>query len=305
VVAAEYVTAVVAEHEEPSSMILPQTKANNNILEQGRLLTWTDDFFEQQPGRHNDVVAVFDYDLDILKKVVVAEKFASAQYCATMVFMGAIWWCLLTDGPFLVIVLCGSLLLMAMYAWIRRAEEAMAVVVSWKHTALTQTGLRHVHTRPTPLHHSAFTLDIPFEDILSIKRTTTPNTRGVLLTLASTSGDGVEYITSGDCSLPKSAAPSQVNLVLTSLREPVLFMKVLQDMKDKSQLAPGKSSSSSKAAELLRRVESFLDNCSERLLDRNVEQSLRELVVEMRELNNNNNNNTSSSIEQRDVATIV
>jgi hypothetical protein len=352
-VVAEYVTAVVAEHKEPSSTIFLPIKVKN-ILEQGRL-TWTDDFFEQ-PG-HDDVVAVFDYDLELLKKILVEEKFGLAIILAPNVFMGAFFWCMMTGGPFLavllfgvllltavymvvtekfgvakvlsimaflgsivwplsdpgypllVVALCGSLFAFgAMFGWIRHAEATMPVVVkSWLHTAVTQTGLRHIQTLPTPgnvFPAGAFALDIPFENIVSIKRTATP--RNVLLTLASTN-DGVEFISSGDCYFQSVwGTPSQVSLALTNLKEPVLFMKVLQAMKDKSSVAT-KSFCSSKATEWLWRLDTILDNgSSDPLSDPNIKQSLRELVVEMCELSNNNNsNNTSSSIEPHDVTTIV
>jgi hypothetical protein len=150
---------------------------------------------------------------------------------------------------------------------------------------------------------AAFALDIPFEDIISITRMGILSQRSVLLTLASTDGDGLKFITSGDYNFQRpSASPSQVSLVLTNLKEPVLFMKFLQAMKDKS--SPLRKSSSSKAADLLYRVETVLDNGSSdhHLSGPKIEQSLRELVLEMRELNTNIK---SSGIEQHDVATMV
>jgi hypothetical protein len=292
----------VAEHE-PSSSILPQQEAN--ILEQGRL-TWTDQFFAQQ----DDIVAVFDYDPKIMEEIMASEKFGGAKILSTLSFMGAMFLCALTEAPIVVYVLCVGLLIFACVG-ICRAEETM-VVDSWAHTAVTQTGMRHVQTRRTDKDWgltgaaaaAAFALDIPFEDIISITRMGIFAPHSVLLTLASTDGDGLKFITSGDYYFQKErASPSQVSLVLTNLKEPVLLMKVLRAMKDKKSVVPRKSSSS-KAADLLYRVETVLDNGSSdhHFSGPNVEQSLRELVVELRELNTSIK---SSGIEQHDVATMV
>jgi hypothetical protein len=288
-------TAVNNDDEEPVStmMILPKTKAPR--IEQGGL-TWTDDFFDSQDSSSSsDIVAVFDYDLEMLKKVT-DENFLAARCFATACFVGAFFWIFFAGAPVLVLVL-SVILLIAVCAWIRHVEKRTVGNVG-KHTAVTRMGLLHVNTRPNPNHPVAsFALDIPFEDIVSTKRM--PHcSGGVLLTLASTD-DGVEYITSGDCYFQRSGVPSQIYLALACLKEPVLFMKLLKAMKEKS--VP--KSSNKLGTELLCRVERILDGGSDHLSDPNVEQSLRELVVEMRVLNNNIN--MSSSIEQQGVATIV
>jgi hypothetical protein len=136
-VVAECVTTI-AEHE-PSSSILPQQEAN--ILEQGRL-TWTDQFFAQQ----DDIVAVFDYDPNFtLKEIMASEKFGLGKVLSS--FMGAMFLCALPEASIVVFVLCVWLLIFACVGT-RRAEETM-VVDRWAHTAVTQTGLRHVRADTT------------------------------------------------------------------------------------------------------------------------------------------------------------
>jgi hypothetical protein len=100
--------------------------------------------------------------------------------------------------------------------------------------------------------------------------------------------------------------PPQLHFALFYLKEPVIFVKLLKAMKEEKSVVATKSSRL--GAELLCRVEKVLDGGGSRdhllVSDPSVEQSLHELAVEMRELNNNIK---SSSIKQRhhDVATIV
>jgi hypothetical protein len=297
-VVAEYVTAVATTEQQPTVVSLLRPNEATSIA-QG--LTWTDDFFEvaEHNNSSSDIVAVFDYDQEKLKKIN-EDDFVWIRCCVTVLFLVAFCWSLLAveSQLFIYLTVC-VFLLIAMCGWISNVEKT-TVVHNWMHTAVTRTGLRHVQTRPSP-DHLAFALDIPFEDIVSIKRTQqTPG--GVLLTLASTD-DGVEYITSGDCYFQRSGLPPQLYLALFCLKEPVIFMKLLKAMKEEKSAAATKSSSSKRlGAELLcRAVERILDG-SDHLPDPSVEHTLRELVVEMRE----NSSNQSSSIEQQHgVATIV
>ena len=191
-----------------------------------------------------------------------------------------------------------ELLFIAVCAQVKRhlAKTYANVCNSWAHTAVTRTGLRHV--QPSNPNRPGFALDIPFEDIVSIQimQRHKPDWISVRLTLASTD-DGLEYITSGYCKFQKlmELMPPQIVLDLSLLKEPVRVKKALMAMK--KSVPPG-----SKGAEMLCHVETLLD--TDHLSDPDVKQSLRELVVEMREFNNNK----SSSIgveQQHDVATIV
>jgi hypothetical protein len=225
-------------------------------------------------SRHNnsssDIVAVFDYDQEKLKKINDDTCwFFWIKYCATVLFLGAIIWSLLVGS------ILSVFLLIAMCNLVSHAKKTTAVH-SWMHIAVTRTGLRHVQTRPNPCDHPAFALDIPFEDIVSIKRL--PG--GVLLTLASTE-DGVEYITSGDCYFQRMGVPPQLYLALVFLKEPVIFMKLLKAMKEEKSAAVA-TKSSILGAELLCRVEKIVDGggSHDHLLvsDPSVEQSLHELA---------------------------
>lgn len=232
-------------------------------------LSWTDDFFQGD----TDIVAAFDYDLQQLKDMKIAEITGPLWGLGSTASIGGFVWSIGVGMPVFVPIGCALLFIagLASTAPTKRYLEKRVDKV-WAHTAVTRTGVRHV--QPSNPNQPGFALEIPFEDVLSIKIETLPSNFSVAvrLTLASTD-DGLEYITSGYCNFGKT---QEIKLCLIGLKEPVRFKKLIMTMKE--NVAP---SSSSRASSLLSAAEAFLDGNHS---DQAVKQAfLRELVIKMRD----------------------
>jgi len=242
------------------------------VMVEGLSSCWTDDFFQE----HTDIVAVFDYDPDQLKEIKMTETVAP---CVWFLFTATMFgfMCSISLGLPVFVPLACVLLFSAGCASVKpmisHLEKTVSDEVCVRHTAVTRTGVRHVKQS---LPNQPGVVDIPFEDILSIKIEQLHGFKAtaVRLTLASTD-DGLEYITSGYCKFEKSQRSPEIKLSLIGLKEPVRFKKLIMATKDEP--------SSGRASRLLSRVEAFVDGNHD--ADEASKQALSELLMELREFN--------------------
>jgi hypothetical protein len=200
-------------------------------------MTWTDNYFdEEDDDEHHDdddIVAVFDYNIKLLKEKQIKELFDPWWLLLPLPIYSFV---LLSGLPIVVIIglsfLCWSTLLL-LRIWFSVGNYCTSGLV-WPHTAVTRTGVRHIiPPSSTSPEQPGYALDIPFADIVSIELQPLSNLLClVVLTLASTD-HGIEYVTSGYCHLIKNRVGGQTQLVLTALLEPVRFKKLVVAMKDK------------------------------------------------------------------------
>jgi len=248
------------------------TRGRPEVMMAGGPSCWTDDFFQE----HTDIVAVFDYDLDQLKEIKVNETVGPwVVFLTTAAIVGFVW-SIYLGLPVFVPLAC-ALLFGAAFAIEKPMKRNLEKTLSCKvgvHTAVTRTGVRHV--KPSLPNRPGFALDIPFEDILSVKIEQLHGFKAIAvrLTLASTD-DGLEYITSGYCKFEKSQRSPEIKLSLIGLKEPVRFKKLIMATKDEP--------SSGRASRLLSRVEAFVDGNHD--ADEASKQALSELLMELREFN--------------------
>jgi hypothetical protein len=264
------ITALNAEPVAVLAAAVSSSSSNPTIMGE---MTWTDNYFNEDE-RHDDIVAVFDYNIKVLKEEKIKKWFnpwwplvASAVYV----------FCFLLSLPIPILLTIGLSLLCSSTMLVRKWffwNSCCSSVVVWPHTAVTRTGVRHI--LPSSPEQQGYALDIPFEDIVSIEVQPLPTLCLVRLTLDSTD-HGMEYVSSGYCQLTNGVGQTQ--LVLTGLLEPVRFKKLVVAMKDKSSSS---SMPSSQGAQLLSRVEACLNDISSNVETKDV---LSKLVAEMREYN--------------------
>jgi len=199
--------------------------------EAGDQLSWTDDYFT---GAAN-IVAVFDHD-----PTALYEHYISGKHEAVCNFWTFFWFLLLCVP---VSVVCLSLLpgavagflgtLLAMLAvggiaFARSLLKAKYPSFSGEsHTAVKQTGIRHVLADPK----AQYEVHIPFDEIVSIHASCENAVAKIEIEMAS--NDGSEYVIHGIPVFEKTYSGGSwlSKLVLIGLKEPFRFKKLVMQMK--------------------------------------------------------------------------
>ena len=266
----KYTTLSSADDEEelPLAAVSAAVSTASVQQEEGDELTWTDDYFCDR----NDVVAVFDYDHELLHRHYVTNFIVTpilifnflGMFASIIVMMANAdeidgnWFRYGLHGMvglilLMILVCCGDC---CSGLWSRLIKPRPV-----PHTAITNNGVRHV--QPASSGHGRYnTIQIPFAAITNVTVAVTDGGSMTATAIGTASCDGAEYVVSGFPQFEKkwdgNACSETACIKMLGMSEPFRFKQLLLEMMKKSNTSPAAANATC-SIELMSRIDTALD----------------------------------------------